>query len=37
MSEKNGKIWKTVLEFIIAALTALAASFGTTSCIHLLQ
>ena len=37
MSEKNSKIWKTVLEFIIAALTALAASFGTTSCIQLFK
>jgi len=34
MKVKNPNVWKTVLEFIIAALTALAASFGTTSCIQ---
>jgi hypothetical protein len=37
MKVKNPNVWKTVLEFIIAALTALAASFGTTSCIQLMQ
>jgi len=34
---KNKETWKTVLQFIVSVLTALAASLSTTSCISYLR